>query len=333
MSENHVKELFKLEIVTDNPLFEGFAVEDAPSVLGCERLRDDISPGPSDSETSRWWQPVRLANLWTPPRVNGRVAPYQDFPGIDMVLPAFSRRAVDALRDYLEPNGELLRLDSKTGEYYFYNITTIVDALDLEKSDCDFFSDRPWLAFDADYFAFDEGKLAGTSIFRLVDLPVFTIVTNSFVERVRECGLHGFHFERIWPFPPGVNWHVEASRERRRQNGEVLRLKRQTVVVLLPITGDKPNSEESARFMRFEDALDNELAVSSLDAPYFGRYEGHEIAGRDYRVFLSCPNAPDLAEKLLPIVKQLRWMSPVRLIKRSGEMRDASAAEEMVEVQ
>jgi hypothetical protein len=38
----------------------------------------------------------------------GRVAEFNDYPGVDMVLPAFSERAVKSLGSLLEPNGELL---------------------------------------------------------------------------------------------------------------------------------------------------------------------------------------------------------------------------------
>ncbi len=211
MNSNHPEELFKLEVITDNPLFEGFALESAPSVLGRDSLDDDITPGFESSETVREWHPVYLAKLWTPPKVKGGVAPYQDFPGIDMVLPAFSRRACDVLKDFLEPNGELLPLDSKIGEYYFYNVTTVVDALDLAKSKCDFWCDPPTTAVEIDYFAFHEERLFGTSIFRIVELPIYTIVTKAFVNRVHDGGLHGFQFDKIWPFPEGVNWRLEAQ--------------------------------------------------------------------------------------------------------------------------
>lgn len=330
MNSDLPEELFKLEIVTDNPLFEGFAMEEAPSLLGRGSLEDDITPGFEASETVREWHPMSLANLWKPPKVKGRVAPYQDFPGIDMVLPAFSRRACDALRDFLVPNGELLPLDSKSGEYCFYNITTVVDALDLARSKCDFWCDPPTTAVDVDYFAFHAERLVGTSIFRIVELPVYTIVTKAFLDRVHDSHLNGFHFEKIWPFPADVNWRVEAKRERQKTNAR--RLKQHTIVVRLALSGDEPNPDESARFARLENELDAQLATSSLDAPYFGRYEGHEITNGEIRMFLSCPVADALVHKLLPLLRRLNWKGRVLLMKRYGEMRDASAEEETIEV-
>lgn len=330
MKNDRPEELFQLEIVTDNPLFEGFAMDTAPSLLGRGSLDDDICPGFEASEVVREWHPIRLAKVWKPPKVKGRVAPYQDFPGINMVHPAFSRRACDALRDFLEPNGELLSLDSKTGEYYFYNITTVIDALDLAKSKCDFWCDPPTTAVDIDYFAFHEERLVGTSIFRILELPLYTIVTKAFVDRVHESRLNGFSFEKIWPFPSGVNWRLEAKSKRLSTDAQYL--KQNTVVIRLGLTGDTPKPSESARFASLEDELDSRLAIRSLESPYFGRYEGHEIAVGEFRMFVSCPDAALLVQELLPILKRLDWNGKIRLMKRYGEMRDANAEEETIEV-
>ena len=123
-------ELFELEKITDNPLFEGFAFESAPSLLGRKDLEEDLLPGFGKSDEEKKWKPVFLSNNWKPPKVIGRVAPFNDFPCVNMMLPVFSHRACDVLKDFLEPNGELLPLDSDLGQYYLFNITKIIDALD-----------------------------------------------------------------------------------------------------------------------------------------------------------------------------------------------------------
>jgi hypothetical protein len=251
MSTDRPEELYSLEIVTDNPLFEGFAMESAPSVLGRGGLRDDMRPGFEASESVREWRPVRLARLWKPPTVKGRVAPYQDFPGIDMVLPAFSRRACDALREFLEPNGELLLLNSTNGEYYFYNITTVLDVLDLARSRCDFWCDPPTTAVDIDYFAFHEEGLVGNSIFRVLELPIYAFVTDAFRDRVFDSGLHGFHFEKVWPYPPGVDWRLEAK----KRGADVRHLRQHTIVIFLAFAGAEPSTDDSVRFASFADEL------------------------------------------------------------------------------
>ena len=334
MSAGNVDELFALNIVADDPRFEGFAMEDAPSLLGRASLDDDLSPGFEITPTTRLWQVPRLAKLWKPLRVKGRVQPYQDFPGVNLVYPAFSKRACDALRDMLEPNGELLPLNSDCGEYYFYNIATVIDALDVANSKCFFFSERPSLAVRIDSFAFHEEKLAGGTIFRIVEWPIKTIVSNHFVDRVRDCGLNGFNFRKIWPLPKGVNWRLEDKRVKvaKPEHRDVLALKQQTVVLQLLLTGQKPNTAEKSHIKRIEDDLDAQLAVKSLDEPFFGVYEGSDIANGEFRVFLCCPDANRLVQKLDPWLRRIGWKSGLRVFKRFGDLRDVNAPEEAFEL-
>jgi hypothetical protein len=320
-------ELFKVQVITDNPLFEGFGIEKGPSLLGRKDLDQDMTPGYGASK-SRDWTPALLSKTWKPPIVKGRVSSFNDFPGISMTLPAFSRRACDALRPFLEPNGELLPLNSAVGEYYFYNITRIVDALDVQDSICDFWCDPPTTATDISYFAFHRERLAGLSIFRIIEKPIFTIVTDEFVKEVRRNRLNGFEFTKIWPLPHGVNWrlyHKEQKREAETQ-------KKNTVVVTLVMAGTAPAADEKELLENIEDQVDGQLAVSAVDAPYFGSYEGHDIVEREYRMFLSCPDADALVKKLLPWLKELRWPGKIHVLKRYGEMYNDKAKEKRVEL-
>jgi hypothetical protein len=109
-------------------------------------------------------------------------------------------------------------------------------------------------------------------------------------------------------------------------------LKRHTVVVLLGLPGDKPNQDESARLAELEGEIDAQLAVSSLDAPYYGRYEGHEINNGEYRMFIGCPDAGLLVQEILRLLGRLNWKGGVRVVKRYGEMREAPAREETIDV-
>lgn len=330
--------VYKLEIVADDPRFEGFAMMPGPSVLGRKNQREDIVPNFDGRNVDRDWQVPHLAKLWKPPKVIGRVAPYQDYPGIDMIYPAFSRRACDALRDFLEPNGELLPLDSTAGEYYFYNITTVVDAVDFTRARYTYSAYEENVIGEITHYAFYEEKLAGLTIFRLVDEPIFTLVTDAFVDRVQQCGLNGFHFLKMWPHPEGVNWRMEAKRVdeelelARQKAGEIdANLKNQTVVIFLGYEGTKPSAVEKKKFKRLQDELDAQLMVASLNAPYFGSYEGHEEKPGEIRMFLSCPDANALVQKLRPWLGQLDWPGSVSILKRFGTMHDAEAPQEVVQ--
>ena len=53
-----------------------------------------------------------LKKKWKIPELWGPVPSFHDYPATELV-PCFSQRAVDALRDVLEPNGELLPAKTK----------------------------------------------------------------------------------------------------------------------------------------------------------------------------------------------------------------------------
>jgi hypothetical protein len=192
--------LYNLSPITDDPEFDGFGFRDAVSRRNKRRLADDFMPDDIPTK-GRAWTVTRMAPTWKPQPVLGQVQPHNDYPCVNLTIPAFSRRAVNALRDFLEPNGELLPLVSPVGEYYAYNITTVVDLLDHERSDIDWYSGPHDIALHIRRYECIPEKLTGLSIFRLVEKPAYTFVHQVFVDRVREHGLQGFHFKRLWPVP------------------------------------------------------------------------------------------------------------------------------------
>jgi hypothetical protein len=203
--------LYKLECVTDDPEFEGFAFIQNESLRGKRRLTFDFDP--DDVQTrGRAWTVTPLASLWHPQRVVGNVRPYNDYPCVNLTVPALSKRAVDALRDMLEPNGELLPLVSSLGEYFAYNVTTVADILDHQRSDLAWFSTGPRaVALHIRHYECIPERLSRLFIFRLVEKPAATFVTQLFVDRVRQHGLQGFHFIRLWPLADEAGQHREHS--------------------------------------------------------------------------------------------------------------------------
>ncbi len=189
--------LYKLTCITDDPEFEGFGFHDAQSFRGKGRLAFDFDPDDIPTK-GRGWTVTRMAASWVPPHVRGRVKPHNDYPCVNLTVPAFSSRAVAALRDFLEPNGELLQLDSPVGEYYAYNITTVADILDHERSEIEWFSGGHVSALHIRRYECIPEKLRGLSIFRLVEMSSSTFVHQVFVDRVREHRLQGFGFTRLW---------------------------------------------------------------------------------------------------------------------------------------
>jgi hypothetical protein len=189
--------LYRLTKITDDPEFEGFGFVREESLRGKGRLTWDFDPDDIQAK-GRCWTVTRLASIWAPQPVLGRVRPHNDYPCVNLTIPAFTRHAVDALRDFLEPNGELLPLVSPLGEYYAYNTTTVVDVLDRERSDIIWFDANHDTALRVRRYECIPGKLIGLSIFRLVELPSSTFVHQAFVDRVRQHKLQGFDFTRQW---------------------------------------------------------------------------------------------------------------------------------------
>jgi len=327
------KELFNLQRVVDNPLFEGFALEKGPSVLGREDIDEDLINDFDAKNHELDWKPALLVNVWKCPKVLGRVRPFNDFPCLNMTEPTFSKRACKILKDFLEPNGELLPLQSDIGEYYFYNITSVVrDALDMKESVYQLWREAPSTALEIDYFSLYEERLKVPPIFRFAEYPQGAIVTDEFVKRVRDYGLNGFEFQKIWPLPRGENWRMQHKKTMKAVETDQKELKQNTLVIILPFAGKKPDAAEKKQFKKLEDELDAQFVVQSLNQTYFGSYEGHDLVGSEYRMFLSCPDVDSLVRKLLPWLEGFEWSTKVHVMKRYSNLHDKDAEEKLVEL-
>jgi hypothetical protein len=318
--------IYELSRITDDPRFEGFALTPSPSVLDRDSLDDDLTPGFTDAEEkSDWTQPI-LADSWSTPTAEGRVSDFNDYPCVDMILPAFSERAVCALRDLLEPNGEILPLSTKTNTRFFvFNIITITDALDQKNSRCEFWSDPPTTATNIEYFSFVAQKVQGLSIFRIRELPMSVFVTNQFVDRVISNKLQGFKFLKVWPIPPNVDWCRKKEDGRERSE----RLKQHTLVLVLPLSG---RADEAAKINNFESILDLRLHVDSLQSEYIGSYEGNEFIGEECRLFLSCPDVDRLLDHIQINIEQLQWASKIRVYRRYGRLYETEVEEKVTTI-
>jgi hypothetical protein len=142
---------------------------------------------------------------WTTPAVasleldfDGRTLPLPDFP-VFSTSAVFSRRAVDALLDLLIENGEILPLECEEGEFFVFNITRELDALDEATSELRRFgrSGRGRVKRIVRH-AFVPERLTA-SIFRIPQKPLRVYVTQGFVDRVEAAGLTGFDFSYVWP--------------------------------------------------------------------------------------------------------------------------------------
>src|SRR5262245_38153297 len=86
-----------------------------------------------------WFRGRPIAHEWEPPHLEIRnntqgTRLVGDFPEYDGIIPVFSKRAVEALGDILRANGELLPIHTPEGICYAFNLLTVIDALDEDRS-------------------------------------------------------------------------------------------------------------------------------------------------------------------------------------------------------
>ena len=153
-------------------------------------------------------QGLPAAGHWTTPSVatlemdfEGRTLPLPDFP-VFATAAAFSRRAVDVLLDLLIEGGEILPLACEEGDFFVYNVTRVLDALDEDASELRRFGrdGRSRVKRIVRHVFVPERVTA--SIFRIPQKPLRIYVTQRFVDRVEGAGLTGFSFRHVWPDLP-----------------------------------------------------------------------------------------------------------------------------------
>ncbi len=144
-----------------------------------------------------------LLSSWTAPAVEvfrddkfNRNLPPSDFPSLTGVL-VFSARAVGALQRRLRENGEILPLNCSEGEYYAFNLTTSIDALDESNSEVERFKTDGRIMQINKYIFFAD-RLHGATIFKIPQSRAKVFVTDTFRKMVIDNGLSGFAFVNVW---------------------------------------------------------------------------------------------------------------------------------------
>ena len=322
--------LYHLQPVVENPAYEGFY----STQLG-SKTPAALKFNTMQVLEAKQYKPRPLLADWKPVKVAGRVRTFNDYPAAGRV-PIFSERAVEALSDFLEPNGELLPLDSELGSYYAYNTLTVADVLDQAKSQIHWVVPGK-LSTIVDRYEVIPERLDGLAIFLLPYLTDRPLVTDAFVNRVREAGLKGMVFVKVWPLPANVSWVDMQKQAQRTMETEGLP-KGQTamgnaVFLRFPLSNpssDTPTPLEQQRIDRYHKELDQMLTDPGSTAPPVGALDAREVVGGEARFDLSCPNSDALVKRLLPWLRQLDWSGKPRVIKHYGYFADPDAQEEEV---
>lgn len=154
-----------------------------------------------------------IGSRWTPPTIaideRDRDAWPTDFTMVNYnsTWPMFSSRAVEVLRDLLEPDGELLPVECEEGEFYIYRISHVLNAVDIKHSVCTYYDDGNME--DIKKPAIVESRVGNHHLFRL---PRYIkgkpktfwdeiYVTEHFVDRLKVSDLEGYKCELKWPWP------------------------------------------------------------------------------------------------------------------------------------
>lgn len=125
--------------------------------------------------------------------------PLPDFTRFNLdPIPTFSARAIEILDDLLTPYGEFAAIEMDEPMRYFgFNATTIVDALDEEKSKIKRFTDGGVMRVEQHVL-----RESVTSLPPIFKMPQTrrntTYVNEQFVEVVQRHGLSGFRFDLLF---------------------------------------------------------------------------------------------------------------------------------------
>lgn len=113
-------------------------------------------------------------------------------------IPVFNQNSVEALVDILEDNGQLLPLNSRDGNFYAYNTTTLVPALDKERSDLS--RNQSGNIIKVSRYSFIYEVICNLTIFKLscFSQRAWPFVTDRFIDRIREHDLKGFRPNLVW---------------------------------------------------------------------------------------------------------------------------------------
>lgn len=120
-----------------------------------------------------------------------------DFPWLGSHALTMRRSAVEALRDLLDANGEVLPLATEDGIELFVLNARVVDALDEATASLTMFPGTNRI-MRVKKVAFLASKIEGLDLFRLPHRGSSTYVSERFVDRVKAAGLRGLVFNKVW---------------------------------------------------------------------------------------------------------------------------------------
>lgn len=163
--------------------------------INCVKPADyEVFAGFDGSSRGATWRPIPVRRVRADE--HHEVKP-SDFPWLGSDALVMRRSAVDALRDILDANGELLPLSTDDGVELFVLNARVLDALDEPNSSLMKFPGTNRI-MRIKKVAFVTSVVKGADMFRLPLRASSTYVSERFVERVNAAGLCGLVFSKVW---------------------------------------------------------------------------------------------------------------------------------------
>ena len=152
-----------------------------------------------DSFPPEHWKPIRLVRI---PAKEDTAKSHQlaDLVLIDFYgsVSTFSRRALDVLLPHIGHCGEVLPVVFDEAPYAIFNVTRVIEALDEPASEVVYFPSSGRVA-GIDRFEFKPAVVKNELLFKIPQGPgAYNFVTDRFVKIVRDAGLTGFDFKKVW---------------------------------------------------------------------------------------------------------------------------------------
>ncbi|RUW60535.1 DUF1629 domain-containing protein [Mesorhizobium sp. M7A.F.Ca.US.008.03.1.1] len=160
----------------------------------------------------------RKQTQWHPPEMeilrehdDGTLRQHSDFPWLGEHVLMLRARALKVLRPTLEPYGEFLPLRADE-PISLFNVTTVIDALDEERSKIVRFDDGGIMVIESLVLRAD--AIGGTEIFKLPERADGVRVSDIYlqetiVRRIGALGLKGIAFNMAWSDEPAGKGRIE----------------------------------------------------------------------------------------------------------------------------
>lgn len=201
-----------------------FAVKNSPQcnrlVLGGARPDTSITNAFNGTPIARELPPIILRRS-----EDDRACPTGDIGllyGVGCLFVSAKARA--KLGPFLDPVGQYINATSECGDYSLFNITALIDSLDVEHSSVEFWpASSPPARGQREIryvraYAFRMQLLDTAVLFKLPQFPLTHVfATDGFVKAFAEEDLTGLSFSKLWPLPTKDEIRGSCLERRRRK--------------------------------------------------------------------------------------------------------------------